>query len=137
MPPRFDRATRALCVGLGILTLLGAGLLLISDAFPERFPLNAHDFLGAFPLATIAVAYLIYQSAQRPPFREWAKAVLLAAAFLFWAANQLWPNLRQAVLFNDIAIGLFVFDVFLVTIRPPAASRDEAMPERLLNKEIW
>jgi hypothetical protein len=124
-----------LSIALGILTLLGAGLLLIWDAFPERFPLNAHDYLGAFPLAMIAVAYLIYQSAQRPPFREWIKAVLLAAAFLFWAANQLWPNLRQAVLFNDIAIGLFVFDVFLVTIRPPAASRDEALPETLVNKE--
>jgi hypothetical protein len=124
-----------LSIALGILTLLGAGLLLIWDAFPERFPLNAHDYLGAFPLAMIAVAYLTYQSAQRPPFREWIKAVLLAAAFLFWAANQLWPNLRQALLFNDIAIGLFVFDVFLVTIRPPATSRDEALPETLLNKE--
>jgi hypothetical protein len=126
---------RRLSIGLGILTLLGAGLLLIWDAFPERFPLNAHDYLGAFPLAMIAVAYLIYQSGQRPPFREWVKAVLLAAAFLFWAANQLWPNLRQSVLFNDIAIGLFVFDVFLVTIRPPAVSRDETLPDRLLNKE--
>jgi hypothetical protein len=135
MSSRFDRATQALSVALGILTLLGAGLLLIWDAFPERFPLNAHDFLGAFPLAMIALAYLIYQCAKRPPFREWAKAVLLAAAFLFWAANQLWPNLRQAVLFNDIAIGLFVFDVFLVTTRPPAASRNEAVPERLLNQK--
>jgi hypothetical protein len=109
-----------LSVALGILTLLGAGLLLIWDGFPGLFPNNAHDFLGAFPLATIAVAYLIYQCAQRPPWGEWVKAALLAAAFLFWAANQLWPNLRQAVLFNDIAIGLFVFDVFLVTVRPPA-----------------
>jgi hypothetical protein len=130
------RGPQALSVALGILTLLGVGFLLIWDAFPERFPLNAHDFLGAFPLAMIAFAYLIYQCAQRPPFREWVKAVLLAAAFLFWAANQLWPNLRQAVLFNDIAIGLFVLDVFLVTIRPPAALRNEVMPESLSNKEI-
>lgn len=117
--------SRRLSVTLGVLTLLAAGLLLIWDAFPERFPLNAHEFLGAFPLATIAVAYLIYQCAQRPPLGEWVKAVVLAAAFLFWAANQFWPNLRHAVLFNDIAIGLFVFDVFLVTIRSPAASRDK------------
>jgi hypothetical protein len=117
-----------LSVALGILTLLGAALLLIWDAFPERFPHNAHDFLGAFPLVMIAIAYLIYQCTRRPPFRELVKAVLLAAAFLFWAANQLWPNLRQAVLFNDAAIGLFVFDVFLATIRPPGESRDEELP---------
>ena len=32
------------------------------------------------------------------------KAVLLAIAFLFWAANQLWPNSPQATIYNDIAI---------------------------------
>jgi len=37
-----------------------------------------------------------------------------AVAFLFWAANQLWPRFTQAPLFNDIAIALFVLDVFFV-----------------------
>jgi hypothetical protein len=54
---------------------------------------------------------------------DFAKSVLLAAAFLFWAANQFWPNLPQATLFNDIAIGLFVLDLFLVmTGWPPPPS---------------
>jgi hypothetical protein len=35
-------------------------------------------------------------------------------------ANQLWPDLRQATLFNDIAIAPFVLDVFLVMIGWPA-----------------
>jgi hypothetical protein len=48
------------------------------------------------------------------------RAMLLAAAFLFWAANQFWPNLPQASLFNDIAIGLFVLDVFLAMVGWPA-----------------
>jgi hypothetical protein len=60
---------------------------------------------------------------------EFVKAVLLAMAFLFWAANQFWPDLRQATLFNDIAIALFVFDVFLVIIGWPPASVDEAFAE--------
>jgi hypothetical protein len=48
----------------------------------------------------------------------------LAAAFFFWAANQLWPTLRQATLYNDIAIALFVFDVFLtMTWHPVEGSR--------------
>lgn len=60
---------------------------------------------------------------------EFVKALLLAIAFLFWAANQLWPALRQATLFNDIAIALFVLDVFLVIAGWPAASQDESFAE--------
>jgi len=70
------------------MTLAGVGALLLWDARPALFPAHAHALLGAFPLAMIAVAYLAYQAVQRPPLREWVKAVLLAAAFLFWAANQ-------------------------------------------------
>jgi cytochrome c oxidase assembly factor CtaG len=70
-----------------------------------------------------------YQTAHRPPFRELMKATMLAVAFLFWAANQLWPDLRQATLFNDIAIALFVLDVFLVMIGWPATSPDESFGE--------
>ncbi len=58
---------------------------------------------------------------------ELAKAILLAAAFLFWAANQFWPNLPQATLFNDIAIGLFVFDVFLVIAGWPPALAESSL----------
>ena len=99
------------------------------DAVPSRFPARAHDVLGAFPLAMIAVAYLVYQIAHRPPVREFLKAIMLAVAFLFWAANQLWPDLRQATLFNDIAIVLFVLDVFLVIIGWPPSSPDESFAE--------
>ena len=38
---------------------------------------------------------------------SWTR-MMLAVAFLFWAANQLWPDLPQATPFNDIAIVLFV-----------------------------
>ncbi len=60
---------------------------------------------------------------------ELAKAILLAAAFLFWAANQFWPNLPQATLFNDIAIALFVLDVFLVIVGWPRTSPDSSFAE--------
>ena len=132
---RLDDAHRASSVILGLLTLAGVGVLLLWDAFPGRFPAKAHDVLGAFPLVMIAVAYLVYQSAHRPPPREWIKAVLLAIAFLFWAANQLWPDVRQATLFNDIAIGLFVLDVFLVMIGWPPAPVDESFAETLSEEE--
>lgn len=99
---------------LGAVTLLSVVLLFVRDAEPRLFPTRSHEFLGAFSLTMIAIAYLVFQAARRAPKMEWAKAILLAAAFAFWAANQFWPNLPQAGLFNDIAIALFVLDVFLV-----------------------
>ena len=77
----------------------------------------------------IAIAYLVYQAAHRPSAKELAKAILLAVAFLFWAANQLWPDSPYATLYNDIAIALFVLDVFLVIVGWPAESADESFAE--------
>jgi hypothetical protein len=126
---RLDRVHRALPVIVGVITLVAIAVLLTWDALPRYFPARAHDYLAAFPLATIALAYLVYQTAHRPPFRELVKAIMLAAAFMFWAANQLWPDIRQATLFNDIAVALFVLDIFLVMIGWPATSPDESFAE--------
>ncbi len=60
---------------------------------------------------------------RRVPLPELAKSSALAAAFFFWAANQLWPRHPQATLFNDIAVALFVVDVFL-TLRAWRESSD-------------
>lgn len=77
----------------------------------------------------IACAYMVFQLAHHRPLAELAKAILLAAAFLFWAANQLWPNLPQASLFNDVAIGLFVLDVFFVIAGWPAGSNESLLDD--------
>jgi len=110
---------RSLPVILCVVTLISVGVLLVWDVLPGLFPLKAHDLLAALPLAMIACVCLVYEAVRRPSRSELVKAVLLACAFLFWAANQFWPTLRQATLFNDIAIGLFVFDVFLAMIGRP------------------
>ena len=134
MYKRLDRAHRVIPLVLGVVTLIGIGFLLAWNVNPKFFPARAHEFLAAFPLAMIAIAYLLYQSARRPAAKEFAKAVMLAVAYLCWAANQLWPDLRQATLFNDIAISLFVLDVFLVMIGWPTASPDEAFAETYVEK---
>ena len=126
---RLDWSRRTFPVILGLLTLVSVCVLFAWDISPQIFPPRAHDFLGAFPLAMIAIAYLVYQAAHQPARKELFKAILLAIAFLFWAANQLWPNLPQATLFNDIAIALFVLDVFMVMIGWPATSPDESFAE--------
>lgn len=114
---------------LGAVTLAGVGVLFAWDLFPSLFSAAAHRCLASFPLAMIAFAYLIYQTVRRPARTEFVKAILLAVAFLFWAANQLWPDLRQATLFNDIAIALFVLDVFLAMFGWPASSPDESFAD--------
>ncbi|HEY1984556.1 MAG TPA: hypothetical protein VGG85_04060 [Terracidiphilus sp.] len=126
---RLDRGRRAVPVILGVVTLVSVVALFAWDAFPRLFPARAHDSLAAFPLALIAVAYLAYQYAHRPSRLEIVKAVLLAIAFIFWAANQFWPDWPQATLLNDMAIGLFVLDVFLVMIGWPNTSPDESFAE--------
>jgi uncharacterized membrane protein len=134
MYKRLDRAHRAMPLVLGVMTLISLGALLAWDVNPKFFPARAHGFLAAFPLAMIAIAYLLYQSAHRPSAKELVKAMMLAVAFLFWAANQLWPDLPQATLFNDIAIALFVLDVFLVMIGWPTTSPDESFAETYVEK---
>lgn len=126
---RLNPRRRLLSAILGLIAMASVGVLLLWDADPRIFPARAHDILGALPLALIAIAYLVYQAVHRPALAEFVKAILLAVAFLFWAANQLWPDLRQATLFNDIAIALFVLDVFLVIVGWPSTSPDEGFAE--------
>jgi hypothetical protein len=77
----------------------------------------------------IAFAYLAYQVLHRPAAKEFVKAIMLAVAFLFWAANQYWPESHWATLFNDVAIALFVLDVFLVMMGWPPTSPDGSFAE--------
>jgi hypothetical protein len=97
---------------LGLLTLAAVGLLLLWDVAPARFPATSHDLLAALPLALIAFAAIAHRLEQRPTLGELARTVLLAAAYLCWAANQFWPTLSAATLLNDLAVALFVIDVW-------------------------
>ena len=101
---------------LGVAAVVVLVPLLIWDVAPEWFPADAHRVLGALPLALIAVVYFIHQALRRAAPAQYAKAGLVACAFLFWSANQLFPDLPQATLFNDLAIALFVLDLALVMI---------------------
>ena len=117
-----DRSSRSLplyrivSIALAAAALATLLPLLIWDAFPQWFPPQAHNVLGALPLALIAIVLLTTQALLRATPRALAKALLVALAFLFWSANQLFPDLPQATLFNDLAIALFVLDVALVII---------------------
>ena len=134
MLSRLDQTRKTFLVFLGEAILGSVGMLFIWDAFPQLFPARAHDTLASFPLAMIALAYLVYQCARPHSRMELTRAIMLAFAFLFWAANQFLPNYRQATLFNDIAIALFVLEVFLVIIGLPAATPDKSFAETFEGK---
>ena len=121
-------------MGLATLTLASVALLLAGDAWPRLFPALSHNLAGALPLVLIALAYLTYQVARGPTPAEIAKALLLATAFLFWAANQFWSDEPHATIFNDVAIALFVFDVFLVIAGWPRTCPDEAFAGTYLGR---
>lgn len=135
MRNRLDRARRMAPAILGVITLAAVAALLLTDALPLRFSVRCHDCLAAFSLAMIAAAYLAYQLALRPAPPELLKAALLAAAFLFWSANQVWPVAHQAVVFNDVAVALFVFDIFLVIVGWPPSAPDRSCAEASSSNE--
>jgi len=137
MYKRLDRAHRALPAFLGVVSLAAVVTLLIWDGRPQLFPVGGHEFLGSFSLAIIALAYIVYQAVHRPSFKELIKAILLAVAFLFWSANQYWPTSALATLFNDIAIALFVFDMFLVMIGWPSSFPDGSFAENCSCGQVY
>jgi hypothetical protein len=115
---------------LGLITLAAVALLLLWDAAPARFPPTAHDALSALPLALIGVAAIAHRLEQRPTSGELARTLLLAGAFFCWAANQFWPTSPRATLLNDLAVALFVIDVWwTIAARQPVPSA-EAMKSR-------
>jgi hypothetical protein len=118
-----ERRWRALPMGLALLTVATLAPLLVWDAFPLLFPAGAHDVLAALPLALVALAFAVHQGFRRPTRIEFAKTVLLVLAFLFWGANQLWPEHPLATLFNDVAIVGFVVDVVLAVVPWPRTPR--------------
>jgi hypothetical protein len=126
-----SRIQSALATIVGGLALLSAMLLLTCDVSPSLFPSNVHDILAALPLVLVAFGYLLFRAATRAQPVVWAKALILALAFLFWAANQICVVRATATLFNDIAVGLFVLDVFLVIIGWPSDAIREPTRESL------
>ena len=129
MYTRIDRAHRFIPVVLGSMSLFGSILLCFWNLLPNIFTPKEHILLEGFVLVLIALAYLIYQSAHRPPFKEWVKATMLVVAFFLWAAVQVCPDAKLCSVFNDTSIALFVLDVFLVMVGWPDTSPDESFAE--------
>jgi hypothetical protein len=122
-----SRSSPSLRVALGVVTLASLGPLIVWDVSPGAFPARAHQVLAATPLTVVALALLVHQGIRRVAPMEFAKAILSAVAFVFWAMNQLLPDDPRATLFNDVAVAAFVLDVVLVILGWPSAPARSAV----------
>jgi hypothetical protein len=140
--PMLRRLVSRLPLAIGSIAMLSLVPLLAWDVAPDRFPSRSHDLFGAGPLLAIAIAYFAQQLVQRPPLLGWMRAGIVVAAFVAWAANQYLPDNGLATLWNDIAIALFVIDIFFSLAKAPSigvtwpatdasSNADDAPPARL------
>ncbi len=82
------------------------------------------------PLALIALAAIVHRLERPWTWDELGRTLLLAAAFLCWSANQFWPSFARATLLNDLAVALFVIDVWWTIVSRQPATSAVAMKSR-------
>jgi hypothetical protein len=90
-------------------SLLAAGVLVVANQFVN---MGTHAYLSSLPLALAGVGYALLQIQLKPPVHTLLKRLLLAAAFVLWAVDQLLPGGRTAVFIGDVVIAAYVADLF-------------------------
>lgn len=92
--------------------LAAGGLLLASVLMPVPSHTRLHPWISALPLALAGIGYALFQLRVRPSRAVLLKRMLLAAAFVFWAIDQVMPAGRAAVFIGDAVIAAYVLDLF-------------------------
>jgi len=91
--------------------LLGAGVLLVLNPF---VPADVHAYLSSLPLALAGLGYILLQVHSKPSVGTLWKRLVLAAAFLLWAAVQFLSPGRLSVFLGDVVIAAYVVDVYWI-----------------------
>jgi hypothetical protein len=98
---------------LAKLSVFSAGALLLASIFmPLPSHTRLHPWISALPLALAGIGYALVQFQLRPSRAVLLKRLLLAAAFVFWAIDQVMPAGRVAVFIGDGVIAAYVLDLF-------------------------
>ena len=84
------------------------GLVLMNQLVPAAM----HTWLSALPLALAGTAFALLQLRLKPDRATLLKRLLLAAAFVFWAVDQMLPAGRLATFIGDAVIAAYVVDLF-------------------------
>ena len=83
------RVVTGLLLAFAVVSSVALLALDVSQGFREG---DARRVVSALPLIAIALACLAFHATWTPEPLDLLKRVLLSAAFLFWAANQLFPT---------------------------------------------
>ena len=89
-----------------------------------------HPWISALPLALAGIGYALFQIQLRPPRAMLLKRLLLAAAFVFWAIDQIMPAGRLAVFIGDAVIAAYVLDLFWM-LRDQQKERSQGSGNRI------
>jgi hypothetical protein len=116
---------------LARLSVFSAGVLLLAGIFmPLASHTRLHPWISALPLALAGIGYALFQIQLRPPRAMLLKRLLLAAAFVFWAIDQVMPAGRLAVFIGDAVIAAYVLDLFWM-LRDQQKERSQGSGNRI------
>ena len=102
-----------LAQGTGSVTtgaLVTSAILLISN-LPLTAARASNPWLSSLPLALVGVAYAVLQIPLKPDRVTLLKRLLLAAAFVLWAVDQVLPPGPMTTFIGDVVISAYVVDL--------------------------
>ncbi len=73
-----------------------------------------HAYLRCLVLGAAGLGYALFQCRTRPSRETVLKRLVLAAAFVLWAAEQLIPQKRLTLFLDDAVIAAFVLDLIWI-----------------------
>jgi hypothetical protein len=95
---------------LSKLALVTSAILLISN-LPLTAARASNPWLSSLPLALVGVAYAVLQIPLKPDRVTLLKRLLLAAAFVLWAVDQVLPPGPMTTFIGDVVISAYVVDL--------------------------
>jgi len=93
-------------------TAVGCSVLLLLANAPFTSARAENAWLSALPLALVGIGYAALQISFEPDWPTLFKRLLLAAAFVLWAVDQLLPPGRLGTLVGDMVVSAYVLDLF-------------------------
>jgi hypothetical protein len=115
-----NNKTFAIVSFLAAVALLSAAVLLAVNRFVSA---GIHSYLSSFPLGLAGAGYALLQVRTTLLRGILVRRLVLAGAFIGWAADQLLPPGPLAVFLGDGVIFCFILDVFWL-IRDQIRSED-------------
>lgn len=110
---------------LAKLSLLTASVLLLSNLWSTLA--RTHGWLSSLPLALAGIAFALLQVLLKPTRGTLFRRLLLAAAFVAWAVDQLLPAGYMATVVGDAVISAYVLDLYWMMRGEQAARKTDSV----------